>query len=934
MPRIRTGFSFRSAVGKLEDVMARLIECGYAAAPITDRASTFGWARWAKLAEKNNLKPVFGVELAVTESIHAKKPIVDYWTFIAKGDITPINDLLNLATQQFRYEPLLTYEQAQKADCFKIVGSRARLELVTPHDDLFVGLGPGVSKGYFKKAIEMGLKPIAVSDNKFVNPGEEGLYEVVCGRGANTQTYDQFIQTGDEWAKSILPLAAFRCEYGTSFDASFLNKDEVMIRSTATLKQADLLAPERPATLLKMCEDGAQKLNIDLTDATYKDRLTHELKLIHEKQYEDYFYIVEDICRFARARMIVGPARGSSCGSLVCYLLGITTIDPIPYGLIFERFIDVNRDDLPDIDIDFSDQQRSMVLDYVSDKYGAEHVARLGTVAMYQPKSALNETSKALRIPKWKCDAVAESLIDRAAGDERANNVLEDTLATTDAGKALIKEFPEMAIAAQMEGHPRHAGQHAAGIVVSKTPVSEIVAVDHRTGATMCDKKDAEALNLLKIDALGLTQLSVFEDCLEMAALDRSILDDLPLYDPEAFEILNSGKFSGIFQFAGRALQGITEQLEVEEFNDLVTVTALARPGPLNSGSAQEWVKRKNDPNKVVYLHDVFKPHLQETLGIMVYQEQVMKIAREVGGLSWGDVTALRKAISKSLGKEAMAEYGEPFKKGAMEKGVSEEDADLFWSQLLEHGAYGFNKSHSVAYGLVSYQCCWLKAHYPFEFAAATLTHETDPEKQIRLLREMALEGYDYVPVDVKYSTDKWAVGEKYGKRILVGPLTNVKGVGPKIVASVLGAKARGEKIPDRAMKLLTNPVTPIDSLWPIRDAFRRLMPDPSERNIHSKPMAMKDVVLKNFDYDALVFCTFSHINQKDGDKVSLNLQMTDDTDTIFGKVGWRDFKRLGAEIVERGRVGKALYAVKGEVGTWCSFRMMMIKDVRYIGEM
>lgn len=944
MPRIRTGYSFRQAAGKIEDVLYRLLECKYPAAPITDRASAFGWVRWSALCHKQNIKPVFGVELAVTDSWQAKKPTVDHWTFIARDSLQPLNELINLATQQFRYEPLLTYQQATaRDDVFIITGHRSQLDKFRPRHGLFVSLGPSSSKGYIRKALELGHELIACSDNRYVLPGDLSFYEVLCGRNASTQSYDQHIQTWFEWASSTGHLGNIDRE------AAMSNRDYVLKLSNATLQQAELLHPERPATLLDMCLAGAAEIGCDLSDPVYSQRLERELALIEEKKYADYFYIVADICQWARRQMLVGPARGSSCGSLVCYLLKITTVDPIPYDLIFERFIDINRDDLPDIDIDFSDQQRHLVFEYVNQKYGADRVARLGTVAMFKPRSALAEAGAALRVPKWKCDAVAESLLERSSGDARALYTLEDTMMTMPAGQDLLREYPEMRIAARMEGHPRHYSQHAAGIVIAERPILDYIPVDHRTGATMCDKKDAEDLNLLKIDALGLTQLSVFEDCLHMAGLPYSTLDDMPMEDPAAFAILNDGKFSGIFQFNGLALQSIVKQFNVTCFDDIVSVTALARPGPLASGGAHEWVRRKNGAKPVTFPHPLFEPYLKDTLGIVLYQEQVMQIGRNIGDLSWGQVTALRKAMSKSLGVEYFNQFGDPWKSAAIAKGVDAKDAQKVWDDLCAYGSWSFNKSHSVAYGIISYQCCWLKAHYPFEFAAATLSHEHDPAKQIQLLREMSAEGYDYVPIDPDVSTDKWSVGSKDDKRVLVGPLHNIKGIGPKLVNTIIGARARGEPLPDRAKKLLSNPQTPIDSLWPIRDAFRRVMPDPTERNIYTNPTPIINLQIEESDYTALVFCTFSRINPrdeneavkiarrgyetKDGNTASLNLQLTDDTDTIFGKISRWKYQQLGKPIVDHGRPKKCLYAVKGKIKAGGNFRMMMIENVRYIGD-
>lgn len=953
--RIRTGFSFRTAVGTIPAVLDALQKTGHDCAPITDRNSTFGWVKWEKECRKRNLPPAFGVELGVVESFNEKKPTIDYWTFIAKDDVSAVNELVGLATQQFRYEPLLTYRQALSAHgVIRIMGYRSRIDVVkrilqeekeahTNH--LFCSLAPSTARGYAQQVIAMNIPFMACSDNRYPTPEDRGFYEVVTGRNSETHIYDQHIQSMEEWRSSVGKSGLTEDQLA----GAWANRSVVNVHCKAKLKKATLLKPKRPATLLKMCQDGAAKICCNLDDKVYSERLARELELIKVKGYEDYFYIVADICQWARERMLVGPARGSSCGSLVCYLLGITTVDPIPYGLIFERFIDINRDDLPDIDIDFSDQSRQMVFDYITQIYGSEHVARLGTVAMYKARSALQEAGTALKIPRWMCDAVSESLIERSTGDSRALNTLEDTLATMPSGQSLVKAYPEVLVAAKMEGHPRHYSQHAAGVVISEQRVSEIVAVDHRTGATMCDKKDAEELNLLKIDALGLTQLSVFEDTLEMAGLKRNFLDTLPLDSQEAFNVINAGKFTGIFQFNGLALQGIARSFKTTEFNDIVSVTALARPGPLASGGASEWIRRRNGDHPVTYLHPIFEPYLKDTLGIVLYQEQVMEIGRNIGGLDWGQVTALRKAMSKSLGKEYFDQFGDPWKRGAIAKGVDPKDADKVWDDLCAYGAWSFNKSHSVAYGLISYYCAYLKAHHPFEFAAATLSHENDVDQQIKLLREMVDEGYSYIPIDPAISDIKWRVGHRDGAKILVGPLSVVKGVGPKTVSAILSARKRGEPLPDKAAKLLANAKTTIDTIWPIRDAFRRLLPDPRARNIFTPPTQICDIKAEKNEYEVLVLATFSRINPRDeneavnvakrghriedGLTTSLNLQISDDTGTIFGKVNRWKFESLGRQIVEKGRPGKSLYAVKGSVWGNDSFKMLKVAAVRYIGE-
>ena len=949
MPRLRTGFSFRAAAGTIEDVMSRIQECGWPAAPITDRASTFGWVRWERLAGKAGLRPVFGVELAVTESIHEKKPIVDFWTFLAIDEVEPINRLVALATQQFRYQPLLTYADALATDgVFRIVGHRAKLDLVSPSSTTLYGLSPASAKGHVRRAREAGFELVATSDNFFPRREDQGFYEVLCGRGASTQTYDQHIQTDDEWLAST-------ARSGVSEEdrrAALAKRTEVWDGCRATLRSAEIVHPPRPKPLREMCEDGARKLGVDLTDPVYAARLERELELIAAKEYEDYFYLVADLCQWARKRMAVGPARGSSCGSLVCYLLEITTVDPIPHGLIFERFIDLNRTDLPDIDIDFSDQERHQVFAYMSKTYGPERVARLGTVAMFKARSALQEAGAALRVPRWKCDAVAEALIERSSADSRATDTLEDTLCGTLPGKEVMEEWPEMIVAAKMEGHPRHYSQHAAGVVVASEPIVKYVAVDHRTNATMCDKNDAEGrLGLLKIDVLGLTQLSIFEDALKLSGLTMEELQKAPTDDAAAFGVLNRGEFSGIFQWNGNALQSLTRQIVVDRFDDIVAISALARPGPLATGGSTAWANRRMGGKPPPGLHPMLDELTKETYGVVVYQEQVMRIVREMGGLSWEDTSSVRKGMSKSLGNEFFAQFKAKFVAGAVANGVPEGPASEIWDQINTFGSWAFNKSHAVAYGFISYWCCWLKAHHPFEFAAATLTHETDPARQIELLREMKAEGYDYVPVDAEQSTDKWTVGTRDGRRVLVGPLSNVKGIGPALVNQIIGARARGEPMPDRARKLLENAATPIDSLTPISDAFARVMPDPAERNILTPPTPIGELKPSSEAYEAMIFATPIKVNprdeneeinvqKRDGQRVTdgktefLQIRLSDDTGTIMGKVNRFNFARLGPEIINKGRPGKSLWAFKGKVFTvGDGFMVFSINKARYIGD-
>ena len=921
--RIRTGYSFRSAVGKLPDVFARLKDIEYPFFPITDRASTFGWVRWSNICKENGVKPIFGIEIGVSPEPSAKKPVIDHWTFIADKSIVPINILLETATAQFRYEPLLTIEQAMAADCIKIVGHKTDVDMIGPGTpDLFVGLSPSLSTAQFRKANVLGMEFIACSDNVFPSENDLPLYEIICGRNASIQSYPQFILGKQEWQES-LARGVTACAH------AWKNLIEVGNRVSAELKTGTLLVPEKPKTLRQMCIDAAPALGIDLSVPVYAARMEKELNLIARKLFEDYFHIIADIVSWARERMIVGPGRGSSCGSLVCYLLGITTINPVEHGLIFERFIDANRDDLPDIDIDFSDQKRHLVFERLMEKYGRDRVAHLGTVAMYRVASAMKETAAALDVPSWKIEKVSSSLASDA-GDVHFN---AKTLRESATCQSLLKDHPEMIIAGDLSNHPRHHSHHAAGIILTDGPVHQYVATDCRDGVTHCDQKDADSLGLLKIDVLGLTQLSIFEDALDMAGLPYDHLETIDLENPATFEILNKGHFSSIFQFNGAALQSLASQVKITCMDDIVAITALGRPGPLNSGAAREWVLRKNGVHKATVPHLLFEPYLRQTRGIIIYQEQIMEIGRNIGDLPWKDITGLRKAMSKSLGTEYFNQFGDRWKSAALKKGIPEEILEKVWNDLCKYGQWSFNKSHSVAYAKISYWCCWLKAHFPLEFAAATLNHEAEPNRQLNILRELADEGISYTAIDSEISTNKWLIRENNGVRSLVGPVQNVKGIGPKLAKQIVAARSKNERIPTHAQKLLTNPNTPIDSLWPIKDRINEIMPDPASRNIHTIPTAIGDIEFHDDWREYLFFVVVDRINPKNDGKLStLNLALRDDTGIIYSKVTRLKYPAISKEIIDQCKPGKSIYAIAGAIIPQSSF--LMIKNARYLGSM
>lgn len=944
--RIKSEYSFRHAYGKIEDVHNRVLSLNWLAAPISDRLSTFGFSDWDKLCEEVKVKPVFGVELGVTSQLGQKRPPVSYWTFFATSKLRTINELVLKATSKTGYYPVLSYEEAiLTTDVIKIADNRLSLSEVYPHQDFYIALSPSIPIGLFREAKEKGFQFIASSDNVFTYPEDKMPYHTLLGKNSETSLNPQYILDDEEW-RAALPY----CVTDIDAQCAIVNRDFALDVCNAKLLKADIFRPQHNYSLLNMCVDGATKLGVDLNDPIYTERLERELKLIHEKNFQDYFYIVADLVSYAKQHMIVGPGRGSSSGSLLCYLTGITTIDPIKFGLLFERFIDVTRADLPDIDLDFSDTKRHLVFDYIKHKYGFEHVARLGSVMSYKPRSILNQAGASLGIPKWLCDKVADTLIERSSKDSRALQSFEETFSDTEIGRKLLDEYPEISAVFEAEDHATNAGQHAAGIAITSGEVLDYVAIDGRTGAIMADKYDAEILNILKIDILGLSQLSVFERALELIGQQpkNGFLEALPLNDQKAFDILNKKQFSGIFQANGKSLQILFQSIHTDRLDDLVAITSLSRPGPVAAGGAVRWTRKRMGTEPATYHHPMLIPFLENTYGEVVYQEQVMKICEHVGKMDFRGVTKIRKAMSKSLGVVEMNELGAPFKKGALENGLDEKIIDTIWAELIQMGAWSFNLSHALSYSLITYWCCWLKAYHPVEFAAATLDNEYEPMKQLRLLRELDMEGVKYKPLDIETSTDRWSIKVEDGKKILVGPLTNIRGVGPVTVRKILESRQPGgAPLTPGVLAKLETASTKIDSLTPINDAIRKLHPDLRAINIISQPTPICDLYAGLEDLYTVFGLVkkiqprdendLHSLSKRDGRRIqgpswSLNLFVHDDTDEILCKIDRYDYETTGKKIEEIAGAGDSLYAIRGRIPR--GFRMILISNIRYLGRM
>jgi DNA polymerase-3 subunit alpha len=525
-----------------------------------------------------------------------------------------------------------------------------------------------------------------------------------------------------------------------------------------------------------------------IDQALYRRRLDYEISVIQEMGFSSYFLIVADFIRYAKENNIpVGPGRGSAAGSLVAYSLGITDLDPIAHGLIFERFLNPARKSMPDIDVDFCIDGREDVYKYVVDKYGGgDYVAQIITFGKLKTRAVIRDVGRALDIPLAEVDAIAKMVPDilNISLDEALER--EPRLVELTRQKAEIDEL--IKICRVLEGLPRHASTHAAGVVIADKPLVDYMPLYRgKKGevVTQYDMKIVEKIGLVKFDFLGLRNLTVIANTLRLIADHGRTppdLDNIELTDAATYRLLSAGDTTGVFQLESSGMKDLLVRLKPETFDDVIALVALYRPGPMESGMIDDYVARKHGKKKVEYLLPQLEPILKETYGVIVYQEQVMKIASDLANYSMAEADDLRKAMGKKI-VSIMAEHRQRFVNGAAENGIAAEQAAPIFSLMEKFGGYGFNKSHSAAYALIAYQTAYLKAHFPVEFMASLLTsemHSTDGV--VKYIAECRSHGISVLPPDINYSDKTFAVD---GDKIRFG-LVAVKNVGEAAIDAII----------------------------------------------------------------------------------------------------------------------------------------------------
>ncbi|MCH8983560.1 MAG: DNA polymerase III subunit alpha [Acidobacteria bacterium] len=855
---------------RIEDVVAAAAADEQPAIAITDHGVMYGVVDFVKAARSLGIKPIIGIEAYFTDGSRFDRPTGSankryHMNLLAENEIGYRN-LLQLSSKAFLegyyYKPRMDFDllaqhsegiiatsgclgglvpqllapdsvseegnKGQIRDFDAAIAAAGRFQDIFGKDNFFIEVqdhGLAAQKAIMGDLLDISAKTgaplLATNDAHYTKRSEHDAHDVLLCIQTGSLRSDQdrlrfegsehYLKTANEM-RALFPGAQYpgACD-NTLWIAERVNVDIEF--GKILLPHFEVPEGETEVSYLRsLVASGADERYGPSPKPEVWERIEHELKIIEEMGFPAYFLIVWDLIRHAKENGIrVGPGRGSAAGSIVSYCLKITELDPLEYGLIFERFLNPGRRQMPDIDMDFDERYRSEMIRYAAEKYGADRVAQIVTFSTIKGKQALRDSARVLGHPYGVGDRLAKAMPPAILGKEaRLAQVLSPPPSDADSttkdwysnGQGLrdlyqadpaVKETVDAALG--LEGLRRQDSIHAAAVVIAPEPITNIVPVQQKgEGAeivTQYEMHGVEALGLLKMDFLGLRNLSIIERCLELVEKShgtRVDIDRVPLDDAKTFELLQSGDTVGVFQLEGNAMRSLIRSLRPDSFNDVIALVALYRPGPMGANMHTLYADRKNGRVPVEELHPALTELLADTYQIMVYQEQVMQVAQEIAGYSMADADQLRLAMGKKI-KSVMAAERQTFVQGCIAQGYTEEvGRDIF--KLIGHFAgYGFNRSHSAGYGLVAYQTAYLKAHYPPEYLASLLTAtKKDKDRTAIYLNECRQMGIEVLVPDVNESESDFAVRNG---RILFG-LSAVRNVGEGVVEKILEAREEG----------------------------------------------------------------------------------------------------------------------------------------------
>ena len=852
------------ARAKQANLVSRAAELGLPALALTDDSNLFAQIKFYRAAEKAGIKPIVGCDLWIANPEDPTRP--DRLTLLCRDHAGYLN-LSRLISRGWlegqhagRAQLQPDWLEGAAAGLFAIAGrdsacgrllsaQRERDAQVNLHalrrvfgDGLYLEItrtrrdGEDAFNAHaLQLASRLDLPVLASNDVRFLDADDFEAHEArVCiqqgyqlsdPRRPREYSTEQWLKPADAMAELFADLPevldntvelAKRCNIEFSFGKYYLPafpvpKDETL--------ESWITQQAREGLEQRLAESG---IAAGHTREDYESRLEHELDVIGKMGFAGYFLIVSDFIRWAKSRDIpVGPGRGSGAGSVVAWCLRITDLDPLRFGLLFERFLNPERVSMPDFDVDFCMERRDEVIAYVADKYGRDQVSQIITYGSMAAKAVLRDCGRVLGMPYGQVDKIAK-LIPRMPLDL----TLSDALGLSEKSKKepdrVVREFCDVYgqddeartlidLALKLEGLTRNAGKHAGGVVIAPTPLTDFAPLYSEPGGagvvTQYDKNDVETVGLVKFDFLGLRTLTIIDWAVKAINARRRKAGEapldiaaLPLDDPEVFRLFREARTIAVFQFEGGGMQRLLKDAKPDRFEDLIALNSLFRPGPMDL--IPSYVARKHGREPVTYPDPRVEPVLKETFGIMVYQEQVMQMAQIVGGYSLGGADLLRRAMGKKVPAE-MAKHRTIFRDGAMQNGVPEKKADAIFDQMEKFAGYGFNKSHAAAYSLVAYQTAWLKTHYPAEFMAATMSSDMDAtDKLVQFIDDARGMGLAVLPPDVNTSDYQFVAmpaGDNHPRGAIRYGLGAIKGVGRSVCEAIVAARAAGGPFRDLA---------------------------------------------------------------------------------------------------------------------------------------
>jgi DNA polymerase-3 subunit alpha len=832
---VHTQYSLLDGACRIPDLLALATQYKMDSLAITDHGSMFGALEFYMLAQKAGIKPIIGCEVYVAPKSRLEKTMqhsedASYHLILLARDETGYLNLMKLVSigylEGFYYKPRIDKEvlacygkgligltACLKGEIPALIRQNRFNDALKAADDILNILGKDnfflemqensieeqkiVNRGLVKISKELRIPLVATNDVHYLRKEHATSHEALLCIQTQTTLNDQnrmrlsteefYFKSPEEMKKlfaeypeaitNTLEIAA-RCNLELDFTKSHLPKYEPPVGET------------KEGFLKGLCERGLA-VKFETVTPAITQRLEYELKIIKDMGFVSYFLIVWDFIRYAREKNIpVGPGRGSAAGSLVSYLLGITDLNPLTYGLLFERFLNPERIGLPDIDIDFCYERRQEVIDYVTNKYGQENVAQIITFGTMQARAVVRDVGRVMGISYADVDRIAKLI------PVELDMTLKKALESEEELNNLYKNDQQInkliTTAMSLEGLHRHASIHAAGVLIADKPLNCYMPLfktqddQITTGYSM---SVLEKIGLLKVDFLGLRTLTVIDQAVKIIkeAQGKEInINTIPLDDKPTYALLCSAQSIGIFQVESSGMRDLLRKLEPERFEDVIALLALYRPGPIGSGMLDDFIKRKHKLIPIKYDHKKLEPILKETYGIMVYQEQIMQIASALAGFSLAQADILRRAMGKKI-PEVMEKQRNIFISGCRKNDISEATAKKIFDLIEYFSGYGFNKSHSAAYALISYRTAFLKANYPVEFMTALLTSERDTtDKIVEYVNEATRMGLSVLPPDINESSGLFRVIDQSAIRF---GLLAVKNVGAGAVESILAGK-------------------------------------------------------------------------------------------------------------------------------------------------